>query len=108
MGPWLRSHGRAAGAALAGVDFRLQWGRGFAATEGSSDRTFKDLYALLQWGRGFAATEGSPPLLVDGTHPLGFNGAVASQPRKGNLPQAGREADHPLQWGRGFAATEGS
>ena len=61
----------------------------------------------LQWGRGFAATEGQnigfPRKIL-----LGFNGAVASQPRKGACLVSGYiRLDLPLQWGRGFAATEG-
>ena len=37
----------------------LQWGRGFAATEGPTRSTLHCLRWWLQWGRGFAATEGS-------------------------------------------------
>ena len=84
MGPWLRSHGR-----------HRRRGR---------TRRFCE---RLQWGRGFAATEG-----VDcrqaGIVKTSFNGAVASQPRKVPLrwcPPAWHEPS--LQWGRGFAATEG-
>jgi len=84
----------------------LQWGRGFAATEGRDN--FRCIYcgATLQWGRGFAATEGrgqSPGLRSFHRASMGpwlrshgrsrnpngnivaansFNGAVASQPRK--------------------------
>ena len=36
----------------------------------------------LQWGRGFSATEGEEGLRTERVT-LGFNGAVASQPRKG-------------------------
>ena len=61
----------------------------------------------LQWGRGFAATEGEGTdferLLVER-----FNGAVASQPRKDRVPKKSRCRLEWLQWGRGFAATEGS
>ena len=58
MGPWLRSHGR-------GVNDAEAW-----------------LCRLLQWGRGFAATEGRVPPHVPRQPQTGFNGAVASQPRK--------------------------
>ena len=39
---------------------RLQWGRGFAATEGWSKNATASVTQWLQWGRGFAATEGCP------------------------------------------------
>ena len=84
----------------------LQWGRGFAATEGNRLPAAAMTAALLQWGRGFAATEGEsryasvdagrtasmgPWLRSHGRGRVGggevavrhrFNGAVASQPRK--------------------------
>jgi len=82
MGPWLRSHGRA------------------------EDRgTFRRHIAPLQWGRGFAATEGEP-MALDRWLAFRFNGAVASQPRKVRYRRAGIFIPK-LQWGRGFAATEG-
>ena len=34
MGPWLRSHGRLDGPVTFTLTVKLQWGRGFAATEG--------------------------------------------------------------------------
>ena len=34
MGPWLRSHGRTGLATINHATGVLQWGRGFAATEG--------------------------------------------------------------------------
>ena len=37
----------------------LQWGRGFAATEGGTQYAGVKCKVELQWGRGFAATEGS-------------------------------------------------
>ena len=111
--------------------WQLQWGRGFAATEGAFAQRIMSLADLLQWGRGFAATEGFAPstpitreqiasmgpwlrshgrqvtrgggrMLIEASmgpwlrshgrgrigpdRPgdcCGFNGAVASQPRKG-------------------------
>ena len=133
MGPWLRSHGRKENRIPPKDSAWLQWGRGFAATEGrlSRERVYPARSPasmgpwlrshgrlpaavgtpprqMLQWGRGFAATEG-----VDcrqaGIVKTSFNGAVASQPRKVPLrwcPPAWHEPS--LQWGRGFAATEGS
>ncbi len=60
----------------------------------------------LQWGRGFAATEGKSRWR--GTRSgIRFNGAVASQPRKGRSVTATVRAAATLQSGRGFAATEG-
>ena len=108
MGPWLRSHGRNLPAAEPPRDeVTLQWGRGFAATEGgwwsvvlhscgaasmgpwlrSHGRSrvpfcFRQEARQLQWGRGFAATEGAPATTES-------------------------SVDVSLQWGRGFAATEG-
>jgi len=59
MGPWLCSHGRhrTRGRNRTAVSL-LQWGRGFAATEGVIRRLLASQAAMLQWGRGFAATEG--------------------------------------------------
>jgi len=59
MGPWLRSHGRSMLEPSEKRAIRLQWGRGFAATEGEyqGDDCWK--VTMLQWGRGFAATEGT-------------------------------------------------
>ena len=82
MGPWLRSHGRTTLAAPMSHEPVLQWGRGFAATEGGVRRSVR-------------------------RDPKGFNGAVASQPRKGRLRHGGNPVAQLLQWGRGFAATEG-
>ena len=131
MGPWLRSHGRRVtlrfsrcwpncfnGAVASqprkeqrpdqpvAVPVKLQWGRGFAATEGSEVVSGRRSTETLQWGRGFAATEGlrvltmaklvrrasmGPWLRSHGRGRVGggevavrhrFNGAVASQPRK--------------------------
>jgi len=59
MGPWLRSHGRdGTGEPLRLLRWQLQWGRGFAATEGDHIGPDTMPYLSLQWGRGFAATEG--------------------------------------------------
>jgi len=58
MGPWLRSHGRADRVPLDFELFRLQWGRGFAATEEGRVKRCGQDHVRLQWGRGFAATEG--------------------------------------------------
>ena len=60
----------------------LQWGRGFAATEGgvavaSSDAGFRFNGAVASQPRKGGKTRTRRPL------PNGFNGAVASQPRKG-------------------------
>ena len=82
MGPWLRSHGR--------------------VSVGSSSVS----PSMLQWGRGFAATEGCPDHPGD-TCPRCFNGAVASQPRKDERDGSSAGLRPALQWGRGFAATEG-
>ncbi len=63
-------------------DGTLQWGRGFAATEGRQPLLTLGDSERLQWGRGFAATEGGHPERSAGRAVAGFNGAVASQPRK--------------------------
>ena len=81
MGPWLRSHGRVDAFAVISASTLLQWGRGFAATEGRHHCQPRRTACTLQWGRGFAATEGvtiASPCRLE----CGFNGAVASQPRK--------------------------
>ncbi len=109
----------------------LQWGRGFSATEGSrgtwgstsvltasmgpwllshgrdpSDREDESACEasmgpwLLSHGRG-------PPRGRSRTNTRCFNGAVASQPRKGFFSLFRRFASIRLQWGRGFSATEG-
>ncbi len=156
MGPWLRSHGRrvffpalvavglgfngavasqprkgSGGSAWTTRARRLQWGRGFAATEGGGGTPDIHKLVLLQWGRGFAATEGQPTVvrfsMADAAsmgpwlrshgrlfllRPLQqpayrFNGAVASQPRKEVGGAVNLKNVSALQWGRGFAATEG-
>ena len=93
MGPWLLSHGRTRryrtdAAEAAG----LQWGRGFSATEGHFGGGDLPPRGGLQWGRGFSATEGIDPGRFWARVTLGFNGAVASQPRKAvaaaRLPKA--------------------
>ena len=61
---------------------RLQWGRGFSATEGRETSSAEAQIVELQWGRGFSATEGHGVTAPMQPKPLGFNGAVASQPRK--------------------------
>ena len=106
MGPWLRSHGRKENRIPPKDSAWLQWGRGFAATEGrlSRERVYPARSPasmgpwlrshgrlpaavgtpprqMLQWGRGFAATEGERRSRRRGTARR-FNGAVASQPRK--------------------------
>ena len=58
MGPWLCSHGRPRSGFVQSVITQLQWGRGFAATEGRSVVASASYQLKLQWGRGFAATEG--------------------------------------------------
>ena len=132
MGPWLRSHGRPeATYPIRALEGMLQWGRGFAATEGTLCPVYAPRANALQWGRGFAATEGDelPTVLLSAvnasmgpwlrshgrapkilTHPAnldGFNGAVASQPRKEPENCCSGVVRVALQWGRGFAATEG-
>ena len=130
MGPWLCSHGRPITHCHEGTHFVLQWGRGFAATEGGLDVVVRvdrhqasmgpwlcshgrmlgywlfDPEEELQWGRGFAATEGhaSRPTREN---PMSFNGAVALQPRKEWYQSTPPPKSCWLQWGRGFAATEG-
>ena len=90
MGPWLCSHGREGGDWLVTAAFRLQWGRGFAATEGQRVRRLPLHESLLQWGRGFAATEGRRYARLPRWQRR-FNGAVALQPRKDG-PHASRPA----------------
>ena len=58
MGPWLRSHGRREASEGPHKFPELQWGRGFAATEGAEYIPIAKFIKELQWGRGFAATEG--------------------------------------------------
>ena len=129
MGPWLRSHGRLAPKSAIAAIVVLQWGRGFAATEGASDSSsgktrtrFNGAVASQPRKAGTIASQGGPHAR--------FNGAVASQPRKvSRLPHLaalnaasmgpwlrshGRKENRIppkdsawLQWGRGFAATEG-
>jgi len=82
MGPWLRSHGRRAGGGVRSGDPWLQWGRGFAATEGGQRSPAGSPPWTLQWGRGFAATEGTMTATKRLSLGCCFNGAVASQPRK--------------------------
>ena len=93
-------------AAFGGVLPPLQWGRGFAATEGQDHLLGGVFGVLLQWGRGFAATEGRSSGVPQVDIP-GFNGAVASQPRKADTSHSRPCFRAVLQWGRGFAATEG-
>ena len=86
---------------------KLQWGRGFAATEGTakaralaSDRMASMGPWLRSHGRHSIASRSSRSCSC-------FNGAVASQPRKDyNRRDMGAKWGM-LQWGRGFAATEG-
>jgi hypothetical protein len=108
---------------------KLQWGRGFAATEGrrpASTASFTSSFngAVASQPRKAAGPDGP------GGGCRGFNRAVASQPRKAGaeLPERRRRLAsmgpwlrshgrvlirgwawgwEALQWGRGFAATEG-
>ena len=106
MGPWLLSHGRGKSKSAGGGKVKLQWGRGFSATEGPTPAAQGDDMTALQWGRGFSATEGSASRR-SWSSMTGFNGAVASQPRKGSSRSPTPPTVRPLQWGRGFSATEG-
>ena len=106
MGPWLRSHGRESWRRMSWQVIGLQWGRGFAATEGRRDPAAGFRAGMLQWGRGFAATEGAVvrvTIVVSAAASMGpwlrSHGRLATSTR-------GLIADW-LQWGRGFAATEG-
>ena len=82
MGPWLCSHGRELVVRDTQPDlYELQWGRGFAATEGPSrwsgrsrDRGFNGAVALQPRKVRHCPTNPSPS--------PSFNGAVALQPRK--------------------------
>ncbi len=107
MGPWLRSHGRTVGQWWFAALPRLQWGRGFAATEGGQTSRRKE----GQPGRFNGAVASQPRKAPRSCSTSGtstrFNGAVASQPRKVRTAVAGRPSSQRLQWGRGFAATEG-
>ena len=156
MGPWLRSHGRAHGSspfenrrssfngAVASQPRKgnpvwiaargkgpLQWGRGFAATEGEGDLPPMTSTKTLQWGRGFAATEGCHPqaqLRDPGEASMGPWLRSHGRTKYGQTPtlkcrasmgpwlrsHGRRQPDRrhhariaQLQWGRGFAATEG-
>ena len=69
-------------AAETAADSLLQWGRGFAATEGPGWTAGRWPDVSLQWGRGFAATEGEARRAAGRKKKRSFNGAVASQPRK--------------------------
>ncbi len=118
MGPWLCSHGRPwKGAESTQWLELLQWGRGFAATEGKGAGPNGQTGWVLQWGRGFAATEGQEPGAVgddrrvasmwpwlcshgrgacppaDETRDPRFNGAVALQPRKAGRRSCRRQRD---------------
>ena len=131
MGPWLRSHGRSSPGEIPRV--RPPRFNGAVASQPRKVQTSPPLFRTakaLQWGRGFAATEG-PNSAGTSFRCSGFNGAVASQPRKGKTTWPDRRygtgfngavASQPrkvaaaiskarslalLQWGRGFAATEG-
>ena len=82
MGPWLRSHGRAIYLGSTDDDTGLQWGRGFAATEGGIPSRFRPCT------RCFNGAVASQPRKADESvravrGQSRFNGAVASQPRKG-------------------------
>jgi len=106
MGPRLLSRGEGPPCGLFFSCLELQWGRGFSAAERTSCRHHPDRFNTLQWGRGFSAaervrgittTKGEPSLqwgrgfsaaertlktslgLTIGS----FNGAAASQPRRG-------------------------
>ena len=85
---------------------RLQWGRGFAATEGKRPLECRSQPSKLQWGRGFAATEGmqSPSPTSEATVLQWGRGFAATE---GLLEVIDSRSIIRLQWGRGFAATEG-
>jgi hypothetical protein len=150
-GVYSRSEGGSGGRVRMSV---LQLSCGLATTEGRCTVAACGIAQPIQWGRGFAATEGSRRPATSSAsrcsfngavasqprkdanrrlarwRPSGFNGAAASQPRKGRSrrvprPPGGRASmgprlrSHgkapiitisnvptPLQWGRGFAATE--
>ena len=107
MGPWLRSHGRVVLDPFTGSGSTgLQWGRGFAATEGKRHRIDGATDAALQWGRGFAATEGRSPRPGSGcSSALQWGRGFAATEGRRQADEADCQAE--LQWGRGFAATEG-
>ena len=62
--------------------------------------------AVLQWGRGRMAAEGSRSRRQIRV-PLGFNGAAAGWPRKGDQASTAPGERIELQWGRGRMAAEG-
>ncbi len=139
MGSWSRFNGAVASQPRKGPErlaqnatsARLQWGRGFAATEGVRNRERRrppELASMGPWLRShgrFLQTLGLNGTAVASMGPWlrshgrvedaggvpagrdGFNGAVASQPRKGPNCRMIRLRACSLQWGRGFAATEG-
>ena len=81
MGPWLRSHGRENEQAREGDHGGASmgpWLRSHGRTRRDDDENEED---KLQWGRGFAATEGRT-IETSRSAEARFNGAVASQPRK--------------------------
>jgi len=107
MGPWLRSHGRPQRRGGGPLGYR-----GFNGAVASQPRKGPAVgrlvaaLGLLQWGRGFAATEGHG---VDCGAAVGHDASMGpwlrSHGRRGSSPctPVGKQ----LQWGRGFAATEG-
>jgi hypothetical protein len=106
MGPWLCSHGwpEISDDPIMGIE--LQWGRGFAATEGTVHATGGTSNEQLQWGRGFAATEGLASYSASSrSRALQWGRGFAATEGfsiRATCPDSGL-----LQWGRGFAATEG-
>ena len=133
MGPWLCSHGRGFKVRFHHGHAVLQWGRGFAATEGAASRqrrctgldasmgpwlcshgrlfrlwSWADRHTQLQWGRGFAATEGRRAIEAEGKQSRASMGPWLCS--HGRLTPLSRSTGTggSLQWGRGFAATEGS
>ena len=87
MGPWLLSHGRIVCPAVRVSFLSLQWGRGFSATEG----TLPEQLSIAL--RGFNGAVASQPRKGRTQRAIcraswRFNGAVASQPRKASSPGA--------------------
>ena len=68
------------------VAYWLQWGRGFSAAESSLLALEIVRIAVLQWGRGFSAAERAGTVAVPSVTLPRFNGAAASQPRRGYGP----------------------
>ncbi len=107
MGPWLGGHGNRKSKNSCQSSEKASMGPWLG---GHGNRQIMQIRRFcifkLQWGRGWGATETPRRGGGDGGKRLRFNGAVAGGPRKRPERRTWHLLVARLQWGRGWGATE--